>query len=173
MKTLEGIELKSVKHFPSMEWGPKGGTSCTIWYQGKKAFEFFNEGNGGCAHITQVGDITEKEFDKIAMQVHARLDPVSQTQYSPEILAMEPIDSMVENLLNLLDNEKQFKKYVKQGYPYVLVVVYRRFRVFSTASKIDDKDRLLNNLCISEKIDPKDPELEVSYYRSLEDFDRI
>ena len=41
------FELKKLKHFPSLEWGEDGGTTCDIYMDGKKCGNYFNDGNGG------------------------------------------------------------------------------------------------------------------------------
>lgn len=49
IKTKEGLEVRNLQRFPSMEWGEEGGLSAELWMNGKIIATVFNAGDGGPA----------------------------------------------------------------------------------------------------------------------------
>ena len=113
MKTREGIELKKLKTFPSMEWGENGGCCCDIYCNGKKVAEYFNAGEGGCANVTMVGDMTEDQLKDIGIALEERCGMWDNSRFSMSIRRMCAIEEIVEIFLAMKDIQKLYKKYTK------------------------------------------------------------
>lgn len=52
MRTKEKLSIKKLTHFPSMEWGENGGTSCEIFIGKLLAVKYFDKGEGGEPYYT-------------------------------------------------------------------------------------------------------------------------
>lgn len=104
MKTIEGLEIKNLKTFPSMEWGENGGVSCDIYFKNKKIAEYFNDGNGGCADVKMCKNsiITHQELKDMCFTIADRLDPVFAATFTEEIRRMDTI----ENVVGLFSNNE-------------------------------------------------------------------
>lgn len=113
MKTREGIELKKLKTFPSMEWGENGGSCCDIYYKGKKVAEYFNDGNGGCARVTMVGTMKEEELKDIGLAIEDRLGMIDNKRFPIEIRRSCAIEEIVDIFITMKDIQKQYKKWTK------------------------------------------------------------
>ena len=113
MKTREGIELKKLKTFPSMEWGENGGSCCDIYYKGKKVAEYFNDGNGGCARVDMVGDMKEEELKDIGLSLEERCGMLNNYNFPLEIRRASAIEEIVDIFLTMKDIQKLYKKHTK------------------------------------------------------------
>ena len=67
IKTVEGIALKNLQRFPSMEFGEEGGLQVDIYLLGKKIGTLYNAGDGGCANFTTDGG--SENYTKLAKAV--------------------------------------------------------------------------------------------------------
>ena len=113
MKTREGIELKKLKTFPSMEWGENGGSCCDIYYKGKKVAEYFNDGNGGCARVDMVGDMKEEELKDIGLSLEERCGMLNNYNFPLEIRRASAIEEIVDIFLTMKNIQKLYKKHTK------------------------------------------------------------
>ena len=67
IKTVEGIALKNLQRFPSIEFGEEGGLQVDIYLLGKKIGTLYNAGDGGCADFTTDGG--SENYTKLAKAV--------------------------------------------------------------------------------------------------------
>lgn len=74
LKSIEGLEVRNLKTFPSMEWGEDGGLEADIYYDGKFAVRVFQEGNGGCAIDTERDDTILSAAKPAILALLRRLD---------------------------------------------------------------------------------------------------
>jgi len=82
IKTKEGLEIRNLQRFPSMEYGEDGGMKCDIYYHDHKICDVYQAGNGGCADERYVDNITpelRQEFKQKVLACLQRLD----SSYNP------------------------------------------------------------------------------------------
>ena len=130
--TLEGLSIKNLQRFPSMEWGPEGGMSADIYYKGVKVVEVFQEGNGGCASasITQAGEDILGEIRDAGLTFLRRVDKAygPNTQYSwlknktVKNFNDDDWEAVVNSLENRYEDVALAAKRFTQGYKAVAIV---------------------------------------------------
>lgn len=140
MASIKGFQLKNVKRMLGRE-----GYGCiaTMYLNGKKIGTYEDYGDGACEDVTYISPEAEKEMMKVIIEFAKEYDnefiinlykerPQQFKEecerfkkYHPYIpdeditiktMASNSIVYIVEELLYLLDIEKRFKKYIKQGY---------------------------------------------------------
>ena len=140
MASIKGFQLKNVKHLLGRE-----GYGCiaSIYLNGKKIGTYEDYGDGACEDVTYVSKAAEEEMMKVIIEYAKEYDnPFMVNLYNerPEqfkeecehfkkrysfipdeditiqTMASNSIVYIVEDVLHLMDNEKYFKKYQKQGY---------------------------------------------------------
>lgn len=117
MASIFGLKLKGRRTFEGRDWQGNQGNL----YLGNKKIAWFNDsGDGGPADIEfyngrpgreqyepQLEEIVKKYYEKYPLQgEYAKLTP--------------DIELMMGNLLELMDDEKQYKEYARKGYPIML-----------------------------------------------------
>jgi hypothetical protein len=140
MASIKGFQLKNVKN----TMGREGyGCLATMYLNGKKIGTYADYGDGGCEDVTYVSKDAKENMMKVIIE-YAKENPNDFViniykerpqqfkeecerfkKYHPYIkdeditmvtMASNSIVYIVSDLLNLIDMEKQFKKYQKKGY---------------------------------------------------------
>ena len=140
MASIKGFQLKNVK----TPLGREGyGCIATMYLNGKKIGTYADYGDGACEDVKYVSEEAEVEMTKVIIE-HAKtylnqfiidLYRERPKQYEEECenfkkrhpyipdeditiqtMASNSIVYIVEDLLELMEHEKWFKKYQKQGY---------------------------------------------------------
>ena len=96
MAKINGIEIKNLKSFMGMEGPTLQGD---IWYKGKKLGFWSQDGNGGPDWY---------DFDATV------LDDEVKKYYGED--SYYDLDCLLYDVVNLKDDEKQYKKFAKNGY---------------------------------------------------------
>lgn len=140
MASIKGFQLKSVKQ----PLGREGyGCIATMYLHGKKIGTYADYGDGACEDVTYASKEAEEAMMKVIIEYakehpnkfiidlyHERHQQFKEEcesfkKYHPyipdeditiETMASNSIVYIVEGVLELLDREKYFKKYQKQGY---------------------------------------------------------
>ena len=143
MANLGGFQMKNIKRFPSMEYGDQGGTSATLWLDGKKIGDYIDYGDGGMEEVTYVSKEAEEKMwrfivdfakshenifienllnDRPEQYKQERDNFIKLHPYIPEeevnirVVASDSIVYPVSEFLKLADMEKFYKKMEKKGY---------------------------------------------------------
>lgn len=145
MASIKGFQLKNVKR----TLGREGyGTIATMYLNGKKIGTYEDYGDGGCEDVNYVSQEAREEMVKLIIK-YAKTNPNEFIvnlykerprqykeecerfkKYNPFIpneditiqtMASNSIVYIFEDLINLMENEKQFKKYQKKGYRAISV----------------------------------------------------
>ena len=140
MASIKGFQLKNVKRMLGRE-----GYGCiaTMYLNGKKIGTYEDYGDGACEDVTYISPEAEKEMMKVIIEFAKEYDNgfiinlykerpqqfkeecerfKKRHPYIPDeditikTMASNSIVYIVEELLYLLDIEKCFKQYIKQGY---------------------------------------------------------
>lgn len=126
IKSKEGLKVKNLKRFPSMEYGPMGGLQAELWL-GNHTYlgTLYQEGNGGCANFTWNANLLEKTKKGIKGLIHSFLlrndknyGPNSKYSWLKNKTAENVDDDDIEMLVICFEEaydarkfaEKQFKK---------------------------------------------------------------
>lgn len=115
MSSYYGFSLKNVKHFPSSEWGPKGGTSCSILLNGKVIADYVNYGDGGEGSIKLKDNVRALGINDHAFyKTLAKMLPEEKIKMKDKKYSLKMDDDLlVDTILDLDYEEKYFKKYAK------------------------------------------------------------
>lgn len=166
MAEIKGITLKGLTRFVGMEGEAYQGN---IYMDGKKIGWFSQSGDGGCSTI----DYNNPEIKKV---VDKRIEQYFK-ENPPDVDWANTDEFFYEDLVNLILNEKEFKKAIKKGYVWYMTV--------STVFNPDDNSRpykvpkayFIPQGCTSDKEMKKliaDLKAEgydkIKIYKSLEDF---
>lgn len=145
MASIKGFQLKSVKQ----TLGREGyGCIATMYLNGKKIGAYADYGDGGCEDVEYLSSAAEEAMMKVVIDYAKtyKNDFVMQLykdrpqqfkeecerfkKYHPYIpdeditiqtMASNSIVYIVSDLLNLMDDEKLFKKYQKKGYKAIAI----------------------------------------------------
>ena len=100
--SMTNITIKNLKTFPSTEFGPQGGYSCSVYVDGKRATIFTEYGNGGPAQVDQIdSDLCDK--------VIAQHKP--EKCFDDEIV--DSFNDVVPGLVQEYETNKNFKRMCK------------------------------------------------------------
>ena len=117
IKSIEDLEVRNVKTFPSMEWGEDGGLEADIYYQGKFAVRIFQEGNGGCALDTERDDAVLKAAKPSILAILKRLDKAYSYYSWLKTKTVENLDADdYESVANLFIEQYDLIKDAKKGF---------------------------------------------------------
>lgn len=140
MASIKGFQLKNVKQ----TMGREGyGCLATMYLNGKKIGTYADYGDGACEDVNYVSKDAEREMMKVII-AYAKDHPndfvinlykerpqqykeecerfkkyhpyIDDKDITIETMASNSIVYIVSDLLNLLEEEKHFKKYQKKGY---------------------------------------------------------
>lgn len=121
MASIFGLKLKGRRTFEGRDWQGNQGNL----YIGNKKIAWFNDsGDGGAADIDFYGERQERE------QYEKQLDEIVKQYYAKHPMTGEyadltpDVELLIGKLIELMDDEKQYKKYAKQGYP--VMIIYRK-----------------------------------------------
>ena len=145
MASIKGFQMKNVKNILGREGY---GCSATMYLNGKKIGTYVDYGDGAMEEVDYVSKEAEIEMTKVIIAYakehpndfiinlyKERLQQFKEEcerfkKYHPyipdeditiETMASNSIVYIVEDFLNLLDMEKQFKKYQKKGYKAISI----------------------------------------------------
>ena len=145
MASIKGFQMKNVKNILGREGY---GCSATMYLNGKKIGTYVDYGDGAMEEVDYVSKEAEIEMTKVIIAyakeyqndfiVNLYKERPQQykeecerfKKYHPyipneditiETMASNSIVYIVEGFLNLLDMEKQFKKYQKKGYKAISI----------------------------------------------------
>lgn len=181
MASIKGLQLKNVKRTLGMEGY---GVICTMYLNGKKIGAYEDYGDGSCENITYVDNNARKNLVKVIIEyakTHKNDFVINMynerpqqykeecerfKKYNPFIadeditiqtMASNSIVYIFDDLMNLMEIEKQFKKYIKKGYECISI----------NGNKICayPHNYLTNEIIEEKKLDGS------TFYRSLSDFD--
>lgn len=145
MASIKGFQLKSVKQ----PIGREGyGCIATMYLNGKKIGTYADYGDGACEDVEYVSKSAEEEMMKVIIE-YAKTRPndfvikiynerpqqfkdecerfkkyhpyIPDEDITMQTMASNSIVYIVSDFLNLLDDEKLFKKYQKKGYKAISV----------------------------------------------------
>jgi len=130
-KSKEGIEVKDLQRFPSMEWGEEGGLQAEIYFNGVHVMRVYQEGNGGCACTYNVNEQIMPEFRKAALEFLKRTDDAyTSGEFSwlvgktPEKLDDDDFEAVVLSMENHYDTLKEAKKAFNKGAKTFVYIEY-------------------------------------------------
>ena len=145
MASIKGFQMKNVKNILGREGY---GCSATMYLNGKKIGTYVDYGDGAMEEVDYVSKEAEIEMTKVIIAyakehtndfiINLYKERPQQfkeecerfKKYHPyipdeditiETMASNSIVYIVEDFLNLLDMEKQFKKYQKKGYKAISI----------------------------------------------------
>ena len=145
MASIKGFQMKNVKNILGMEGY---GCSATMYLNGKKIGTYVDYGNGGCEEVDYISKEAEQAMMRVIID-YAKENPnnyiislfkerpeqykeecesfkklhpyISDEDITTETMASNSIVYIVEDFLDLLDTDKQFKKYQKKGYRAIAI----------------------------------------------------
>ena len=121
MATIYGFSLKGIKTFKGRE-----GEGCQgdIYYDGKKVGWYNNSADGGMADIDFDGD-WERRRQMEGLLKEATRKYYTRFPLTGEFAELEPDEELfMENLVGFTLDEKEFKKYQKDG--YIAMAVFQK-----------------------------------------------
>lgn len=128
--TEEGIEIKELKRFPSMEWGEEGGLQAAIFLDGEFMGTLFQAGEGGCANFSCPSAVA---YQKIAEAGCAFLKRTNK-DYGPETkyswlknktvanMNDDDFEAVVTTIEEEADKRAQATKGLAKGYKAVVAI---------------------------------------------------
>ena len=146
MATIKGFELKNVKQFTGREGY---GCTATMYLNGKKIGTYADYGDGGCEDVRYISNEAERNMMKLIIDYAKTVSNdfvidiykerpqqykeecerfkknypyIPDEDITIETMASNSIIYIVEDLLELLEIEKLFKKYQKKGYKAISVI---------------------------------------------------
>lgn len=159
MASIFGLNLKGRRSFEGRDWQ---GNQGNLYLNEKKIAWYNDSGNGGPADI-DFYDVSGRE------EYETKLEEIVKKYYAKysnqgDLVDIQPdAEMLMYELLMLMDDEKQYKKYAKQGYP--IMIAYRKtenglsyFGAYKTKQSAD-AHIAKENLIVEKR------------YESLEDFD--
>jgi len=128
--TQEGIEIKELKRFPSMEWGDEGGLQAAIFLDGEFMGTLFQAGEGGCANFSCPSAVAYQKIAEAGCAFLKRVDKAygPNTQYSwlknktVKNMNDDDFEAVVTNIEEEAEIRTQVRKALIQGYKSVVVI---------------------------------------------------
>lgn len=108
MAKLMGVQLKAVKRWEGMEGY---GLSANLYIDNKKVGTVLDEGNGGMIFINVLRE-KQNLLDERRTKYFEKYPPVSTSDTDEE--------SFIYELIYKTEDESDFKKFVKRGYPIMV-----------------------------------------------------
>jgi len=150
IKTKEGIEIKNLQRFPSMEWGEEGGLAADVYLNKEYIGHLHQSGDGGCASFS---GYTREGYNKIAEAGMAFLTRVDK-DYGPEgrfswlrnkdvnKFQDDDLETVIIHIEERYDDIKEAKKEFKNGYKAMAVISndYERRYLFYRVNDITTKE---------------------------------
>lgn len=174
VRTKEGLSIRKVRHFPSMEYGEEGGTSCDILLNGKPIADYLDVGDGGEARVTYYDPAKRSEYNTLFQDAIMRIDPASVSKYGEQIVRDCATTSLVNYLMDAKELLKVCLKWSAKGYNHMMSASYQHG--FQTASigfilKPGEKPesnpfyaKRRKSLADCLKVSEDDPDLEINVY---------
>lgn len=115
MANIKGWTLKNVKKWEGREGE---GIQGDLYFAGKKVGWYNDAGNGG---ETDIDLYTPRLYEMFKNAAKAYFEEHPDPLY--QALGIKPDeDNLIEEILTLIEREKLFKKYIKQGYQFLLII---------------------------------------------------
>ena len=112
MASIKGWQLKGLKTFQGRDWE---GSQGTLYYNGKRAGWYNDSGDGSMADIDLNTKELQEQFDKAVKDYYA------EHPLTGRFADLTPDGELfMGELLRLMENEKSYKRMVKQELPYVV-----------------------------------------------------
>lgn len=159
MAKLKGFELKGVKNFRGHEGEPL--QQGDIYYKGSKVGFYSQDSWGGCDNVSIDYDLPKElkeEVDDILSNY------VTHFEYDNESFELKGDEYLFQDLLKIMEDEKNFKKYTKKWdctHIGVVEVDLGQYQIVGGNSIEDIKESMKRN-----KIENKTYKI----YNKLEDF---
>lgn len=118
MASIYGFKLKNVKTFPGRDWE---GVTADLWYKGKKVafYSDYGDGAGGTVQYYNGRPGKDEYEPKLTMAIKRMAEDERFEAETRTILKdsdyLSGEDIFIAELVQLTDDEKQYKKFVKQG----------------------------------------------------------
>lgn len=162
MASIYGYELKNIRTWQGRDWEGCQGHIC---YNGKKVGWYHNNGDGSCTDIDfylsgKDRAKNEQHFNETIKQYYA--DNPLQPPYEKIIPDGE---IFIGEMLELMDSEKCYKKFAKDGYPF-MVQYSEKYGTISCAAC--NTIAMANELYNKYSADPK--VTNVKMFKGLDDF---
>jgi len=164
MAKLNGVEMKTFKTFVGHDGN---AAQATIYVDGKKAGFWSQDSWGGC-------DSYDKGLEEIVSE-RAKAFQKGCPENAKFYSVLDDADVFMGTLLRICEDEKQYKKYQKQGYPCMVTIsngfrcVYTAFKKPITMKWIENGGAFLSAETKEMMYKNGDPTIYIS--NSLDDFD--
>ena len=153
MASIYGFTLKKRKTFHGLDWQ---GNQGDLYYNGKKVAWYNDSGNGGSCDIVYYDNAYAPILEE-TIKRYFKERPII-TEYG-ELDGDE--DLFMAELLQLMDDEKEYKKAVKKGYS--CLVTYTDANTHFSYSMMCNEDT-------DQKMSNRTDITELKIYRSTKDF---
>lgn len=169
IKTKEGLEVKNLQRFPSMEWGPEGGLQADLYVNGEYVGQVYQAGDGGCASYTYPGVEASRKLAEAGIAFLKRVDKNygPDTPYdwlkdkSAKTFQDDDIEAIVGNIEERYENVKTAKKAFKEGYK-AIAILQNDYEKRTLAYKVADITvKEVREYMCKQKLDKKYPEVEI------------
>ena len=163
MASINGIQIKSLSKFYGHEGEPL--YQGNIYYKGKKLGFWSQDAHGGiCDNFCFDENILNEEVKKY----------VSSNRVKDEYRSVSSIENLLFDLVNVMEDEKSYKKFLKKGYPTTIVCT-DGYHVFCGACKSVSDEGILKtfetDIADFKAKCYKNKDVKITIYRDLKDFD--
>lgn len=130
IRTKEGIEVKNLQRFPSMEWGDEGGLQADVYVNGEYVGQLYQAGDGGCASFTYPGSEAYTKIAEAGIMFLQRVDkaygPNSQYDWlkkkTARLMDDDDIEAVINNIEDRYMDVSVAQKIFKKGYKAVALL---------------------------------------------------
>lgn len=167
MASIYGFKLKKVKTFPGRDWE---GITADLWYNDKKVAQYadYGDGAGGTLEYYEFKQGQEEYQPILDKAIKRFVEDERFNAESRETLRNSDYfmgeDIFIDELLQLTDNEKHFKKILKEG--FTCIAFYQEVDGKSYAMWLKTKDDTQ-----IERIKNKQGIKNFHLYTSIDEFD--
>lgn len=169
--TIEGLEVRNLQRFPSMEWGDEGGLQAEVYLNNKLMGTLYQAGDGGCANFTYNSSEDYTELAKAALTFLKRVDknygPNSEYDWlknkkTCRDIGDDDIEAVVTNIEEYYDDVKEAAKSFRAGYKTVVALksVWQTDYLQYGSSNVTDED-------VSRWLQDNDKKGKYTHYRIL------
>ena len=121
--TKEGLSVRNLQRFPSLEFGSEGGLQAELWLDGNTYVgKLFQEGNGGMANFTWNANLITETREKIKQYVFDFLlrndedfGPNSKYEFMRDKTPTKIDDDDIEMLITILEEEYDARRIVAKS----------------------------------------------------------
>ena len=162
MASINGVQIKALHSFMGVEGPTLQGN---VYRDGKKLGFWSQDGNGGPDRFEFNEDVLDDVVEKL------RISSLIEDEYREIVNA----DILMYELTKLMEDEKNYKKMAKQGYPIVFLASdgYHVLTFAVRTGKVEDiiqSDRYLQWTKKAKESMYENVEMTIKSYTSLDDF---